>query len=244
MQTREHHIQDASELYAVAVLQELAERNDVHLREDSARAYDEFRQYLEERRISAQEFAEGKYSQYKQNADRHLPAFFERLVIHMPERRFLFENVEVRYRAAKKKADFLIHVSDAEEPFEVSLKNYRASAARPQVCSGTFNSFILNFFFESGGVGTFRTPEGQRFRGSNVADRDEALRSLGFAHVVPLMHELDDLNTGMRSRFLDSDEFEFLDDAKFTEIARRVGREGRRLCIEILELMPATMVRN
>ena len=55
------------------------------------------------------------------------------------------------------KGDFAI-VLDGKETISFSLKNYKGGVKRPQVCSGTYNSFVMNILFESKGVGMFINP--------------------------------------------------------------------------------------
>ena len=149
----EHYIQDAFEIRAVGLLQALAEQRGVAITHDSAEKLAEFDDYLRVRGALRPQLSRthgGYYDIYEASLDRHLPNFVDRLVERMPGEAFDVVNVEAEARNAGRKEDFLI-VRRQDEPIRVSLKNYRASAQRPQVCSGTYNSFIVNFLLESAG---------------------------------------------------------------------------------------------
>lgn len=244
MTDHEHHLQDAAELYAVYRLQWLAESAGVAISSTSDALHSDFLDYLSQRGIAVADFRGGDFPEYCANVDKHIPFFLERLVAHFPGRKFEFSNVEVEMRRQKLKGDILVAFDDGRS-FAVSLKNYRASAARPQLSSGTFNSFLLNFVFPSGGVGTHIHPEtGARFRGSNSAIRNRALEAAGHGALVAAFEQLDELNSNMRSRFLDSDEFEFLDEAAFDSARKEVGNAGAEVTLRALKLIDPQIVRE
>lgn len=234
MRDEEHHVQDALELYAVAKLQELAEERGLAITEDSAMKLAEFVAYAAARGYAFGDFETGRWSIYKATFDRHLPVFFDRLVRKFPDERFDFVNVEVDNRNAQLKGDFLI-VSSAGRGISVSLKNYRGGALRPQLNSGTYNSFILNFLFDSPGVGTFTDPTtGLPFRSTPATVRDVVLERNGYGAIIPLMHKMDALNAGIRARFIATSEFEFLDETAFDRARKECGDAGATVALEIL----------
>lgn len=234
MRDEEHHVQDALELYAVALLQRLAEDRGVAITADADQKLRAFEAYASARGYNPEDFSSGRWSIYKHTYDRHLPVFFERLVRLMPGERFDFANVEVENRTAQKKGDFLVTTSSGRHT-SVSLKNYRGGALRPQLNSGTYNSFILNFLFESPGVGSFIDPaRGVRFRSTPAGPRDAALAANGYDAIIPFMAQMDALNTGIRARFIDTAEFEFLDEDVFDRARKECGEAGAALAIEIL----------
>lgn len=247
MRREEHHIQDACELYAVARLQEMAEDADRAIEEASDARWKEFRDYIEARDITFEEFRFGDWSVYYENAEKHLPTFFKRLADKYPEDDFLFESVEVDYRNENKKGDFVIHFSSGEE-VSVSLKNYRKDAGRPQLHSGTFNSFILRFLFEADGVGMSLHPDtGERFKGSIVDTRDEVLRDIGYDDIIPLMHELDEMSEEITEQFAYGEEFEFLTEENeplYNDAAAKVGHDGAEICVEILDHFDDDVIRG
>jgi hypothetical protein len=234
MRDEEHHVQDALELYAVAFLQRLAEERGLAISHDWEMKYRDFADYANARGFEVEDFDTGRWSAYKAAYDLHLPVFFDRLVDKFPVESFDFINVEVANRNAQRKGDFLIVMSGGTE-LSVSLKNYRGGALRPQLNSGTYNSFILNFLFDSPGVGTFLDPEaGTPFRSSPAAVRDAALESSGYGAIVPLMRRMDDVNIAVRARFIDTPEFEYLDEAIFDKARKESGVAGAAAALEIL----------
>ena len=78
MRAVEHHIQDACEIYAVAALQQLAWEDGRGSRGAYEVTFDEFHEYLSERRLSETELREGAYSEYMSSVERHVPAFYDR----------------------------------------------------------------------------------------------------------------------------------------------------------------------
>lgn len=246
MDQLQHQVQDACEAYAVALLQELAEEQGVAISYASSERWQEFYDYLDTVGVSCREFENGEYSQYKHNAKKHLPRFIQRLRTTFPAETFNFINVETAYRNMGLKADFLIIFGDGSE-IPVSLKNYIGSTGigKPQVASGTFNSFVLSFIFErEGPPGCYRHPgTGMRFKGSVREKRDEALRAKGRKDLVPLMHELDSLQEQVRDQFLSS-KYEFHDEEAVSEAAERLGMEGVSIALRIFDRLDVADIRH
>lgn len=239
----EHHIQDACEIFAVAELQRLAWEDGRGPEASYRETLVEFHEYLGNRGMTNKEVRLGPYSAYMTNVELHVPTFYKRLARLHPAGRLEFEVIEVQARNVKKKADFAIRASADRAVYEVSLKNYRESALRPQLCSGTYNSFLLNMLFHSPGVGTFQDIDGNVFRSSDKTKRDGAVRRVAGEDTVDALHELDDLNSSMRELFL-GPEFEFLDQDRFRAVAREVGRRGRDICLRQLRSFPPQRVRE
>lgn len=239
----EHHIQDACEIYAVAELQRLAWEDGRGTETSYRETLAEFQDYLTDRELTVDSVRTGQYSGYISSVELHIPTFYERLTRLHPTGGLEFEVIEAQARNAKKKADFTIRVGADSELYEVSLKNYRESALRPQVCSGTYNSFLLNMLFSSPGVGTFKNLKGQSFRSNDKAKRDSAVLEVAGERTVAAFHELDELNSSMRETFL-GPEFEFLDRERFRRVAQQVGRDGRDICLEQLRSFPRQRVRE
>lgn len=245
MEQREHHVQDSLERYAVARLQEIAEDAGVAITHDSAQKYADFRRYADERGIHPDEFDNGEWPEYKASLDKYLPIFFERLraLPNLKGEGLDFVDVEAAFRNANKKGDFIIHPSRKGE-ISVSLKNYRKSGRRPQLSSGTFNSFVLNFFFEPAGVGWFVDPtDRSRFQGSNADVRDAVMRSIGQAPAAVLMRDLDELNRRIRAKFLESSKFEYFDRSEFKASCMEVGAEGAQITLKLLRLVDPARVK-
>ena len=236
MQEKEHYIQDALELYAVAVLQRLAEDSGVAKTTDARRKLRDFEQYKAERGLSAKDFESGVGAVYKGTLDTHLPCFFARLVKAWPNVHMDFVDVEKAFRNANKKGDFLIVRPTTE--LSVSLKNYRGKGMRPQVSAGTYNSFALGFLFDADGVGCYKDPRtGDRFKGSTTLVRDRILDENGHTRVKKLMQKMDELNRDIKQRFAYSDEFECLDEGAFNQARKECGNAGADLTLRILELL-------
>jgi hypothetical protein len=242
MRDEEHHVQDALELYAVARLQRLAQDRNLAITADADMKLLAFVGYAKRRGYSLADFETGRWSAYKRAYDKHLPVFFDRLTRTMPKQRFDFINVEVENRNTQLKGDFLIVTSQGNR-ISVSLKNYRGGALRPQLQSGTYNSFILNFLFGSSSVGAFDDlAAGGQFRSSGVG-RDLALVANGYAAIVPFMAQMDALNAQIRSRFIDTPEFEFLDEAVFDRARKDCGEAGVAVALQILTHIDAARLK-
>jgi len=240
MEDIEHYIQDSCELLAVAKLQKLAEdasRAITRDARDKFAAYDAYR--LDPGRNVDEPLLADKHAKhfrtYKSNLETHLPGFFTRLCEYLPGESFNFIDVEREARNDGGREDFLIDRSSGE-PIRMSLKNYRKSAARPQVCSGTWNSFIVNFLFAgAGAVGmVLHPPTGAVFKGSDREARDQAIGDLGLAEILPLVHQTDDLNDELRAIFVDGDAFKFYDEVLFNEARKRFGLQGVALAEQVL----------
>ncbi len=248
MDTVEHYIQDAFELRAVGLMQALAEQRSVARTHDSAEKLAAFDSYLARRGASRPELSEthaAYYDTYGANLDLHLPRFIDRLIKLFPGEMFNFVNVEAEARNAGRKEDFLIERS-SPDPVRVSLKNYRRDARRPQVCSGTYNSFIVNFLLESaGGPGRVRHPvSGEDFQGSDKTRRDDAISSLGLGAIMPLLAQMDALNDEIKETFVRGDEFAYYDGDRFDAARKDCGNRGADLAVAILKLMGDERVRS
>ena len=232
MEQTQHFVQDACEIYAVAVLQQQAEAAGLAWTQDAEQKLQDFYDYANERRLTQADF--DRWPDYMANVEYHMPLFFADLVDVLGATPMDFIDVERAYRNLNLKGDFVIRRPD-EQDISVSLKNYCNSASRPQCSSGTFNSFPLNFIFDSAGVGMFLDPTGSRFKGSTVSKRDAALIELGRPEIVPLMHALDELNAAIKQRFVYGEDFEFLDEAQFDLARKQIGAAGQEIILEILE---------
>jgi hypothetical protein len=243
MRDEEHFVQDALEVYVVALLQHLGQDRGVAISADADVKMREFLAYGAQRGYTLDDFDNGRWSVYKQTYDRHIPVFFERLVRAFPGVCFDFTNTEVANRNAQLKGDFLITMS-AGAPKSVSLKNYRGGALRPQLNSGTYNSFILNFLFESPSVGTFIDPfTGIRFRSTPAVVRDPALVAAGYAAMVPYLAQLDRLNADIRARFIDTPEFAFIDEAVFDRARKECGTAGAAIAAQVLTHVDSARIK-
>jgi len=194
----DHYMQDAAEAYIVFKLQELAVEHGVALTDDVAEKFHTFIVYCSERGIS-QEFGG---SVYKENIDAVVDSFFQNLIAKYPSRKFDVVDVEKKFRDLKLKGDFAIYFSE-DEYVSFSLKNYKNGFDRIQLCSGTWNSFLNNFLFESAGVGMFINPiTKQRFRGSNRTVRDQLIGVMGFSPLKGIYKDFDNILDAVRSFYV------------------------------------------
>lgn len=241
MNRLEHYIQDAMEIRATEMMQ--AEALRIGMAEASAASKidalrRQFAQHMAERNITHNELS--RYPQYENNLYKHIPVFIERLGEIYPDTTLLFRCIEREARNQSLKADIEIRRSDGKLIW-LSLKNYRNSVKRPQVMSGTFNSFALSFLFESApGVGKFVTPQSDAaepviFHGGKSERRDHALTKAGFAPILPIFRELDELNRTIKRNFVYSPEFEYLDEERFDHARKKFGEVGRDLVLQLLE---------
>lgn len=251
MEDAEHYTQDASELYAVALMQRIAQDRGVAISHDADQKFADFVAYAAAppRRLDLDWFDSGPYPEYKAACDRHLPVFVERLAATFPGEAFDFVSVEAQYRNEGLKGDFLILLQPVDTVTSVSLKNYRKSIARPQFNAQTFNSFVLRFMFEGAGiVGQYIDPTtGDAFRGANFPERDAVLRRNGYESVIPAMRALDDLNRALKPQFVYSKDFEVLTPAgaAILKLERgRVGNAGADLVMGILEKIDPDRIKK
>tara|TARA_R100000005_G_C4992595_1_gene199781 strand:+ start:84 stop:1205 length:1122 start_codon:yes stop_codon:yes gene_type:complete len=198
----DHFMQDAAEAYIVFKLQELAVNHDVALTDNVGEKFSAFLEYCQERDIS-QTFAD---SVYKANIDATVEQFFADIVARYPNKQFDIVDVEKDFRDLKLKGDFIIYFGQGDY-ISISLKNYKNGFDRIQLCSGTWNSFLNNFLFESDGVGMFINPiTNKRFKGSNRAVRDQLVEEIGFAPLAPIYSMFDNILDEVRTFYVTSEE--------------------------------------
>lgn len=240
----QHYVQDSAELYAVFVMQRVAEDLGVATDSRAERLRDDFVRYLEGVGVSLQEFSEGKYRRYRENADAQVPGFVQRIANHL-QQPFGFRADEANQRNLAKKADFFIDLHDGQS-IPVSLKNYIGSGgiSRPQVASGTFLSFANSFVFEAVGVGKYRDSRSAdaSFQGSSRDDREAVLRYEGRPLLIEPLRELEDLNAQMREVLLGPD-LEMYDDAVFKRVVADVVPKAHVAMRRVFELVGLAVVR-
>jgi len=239
-----HFIQDACELYVVAKMQEFAEEHDRSLDRSAKQRFGEYEIYLKERKLSHKTI---ESSDYIRNCDKAIPVFLGNILAAHPQEKFKFTNIEKESRDKNLKGDFQIDFLRSPS-LVFSLKNYKVSIRRIQLKSGTFNSFILNFLFKSCGVGTLEyiddTGIKRKFRGSNKIQRDAALTSIGYAKIIPLVHQMDSIHENMRTEIFKSGAYDFYDEGKFDALRKRVGLAGVNTALQILEKIDKDVVRR
>jgi hypothetical protein len=64
--------------------------------------------------------------------------------------------------------------------------------------------------------------------------RDKVLAANGYGSTIPLMREMDALNAGIRARFIETPEFEYLDEIVFDRARKECGEAGATVALKIL----------
>ena len=239
-----HFIQDACELYVVARMQEFAEKNGRAIDDSSKIRRAEYEEYLTARKLSHKKI---ETNDYVRNCDKAIPEFLGDLLKMLPEEKVKFTNIEKEARDKNLKGDFQIDFI-RNESLVYSLKNYKGGIRRIQLKSGTFNSFVLNFLFKPCGVGSleYQDESGKtiKFRGANKEKRDEALTAIGYAKLIPLVHQMDEIHENMRSEIFDSGNYDFYDEKRFDSLRKSVGLAGVKTADEILKLIDISIIKK
>jgi hypothetical protein len=238
----EHLLQDAFEIYAVGVLQQLAEERGIAISSTSEQIFTAFQDYLSRRGhevsrdLLSKKYA-GMYDTWKRSLDDHLPAFLDRLCEKYPGESFDFVDVEKDARNMSRREDFEIRRTAGRPPILMSLKNYRKTALNPQLGSGTFNTFVLRLLFDSvPGVGYYHDPfTNERFSSRNYQSRDQAIRANGHDAFLPILHEFDQINSNAKAEFVYSPETLFFDAERWAAACQRDGSRGAALGLEALD---------
>ena len=188
---------------------------------------------------------------YYKNCVKWTPRFVSELIDTFPNSTFDVFDVEKEYRDKNMKGDFAIGVTTKEGISSIisfSLKNYNGGVCRPQVCSGTYNSFIMNILFESAGVGMFTNPiDGSRFKGKakTVTTRDLIVEKNYGIDIVKILHKLDKLSGTMKEDFLHSPDLKFFDESKWSVACHDIGHKGADIVLDFLENhVPKNLVRK
>ena len=181
---------------------------------------------------------------YYKNCVKWAPKFVSELIDTFPNSTFNVFDVEKEYRDMNMKGDFAI-VVDGKETISFSLKNYKGGVKRPQVCSGTYNSFVMNILFKSDGVGMFTNPiDGSRFNGKGKY-RDLMVEKNYGMDIVKILHKLDKLNVDMKEDFANSPDRKFFDKIMWETSCHDIGHEGADMVLDFLKnYVPKNLVRN
>ena len=202
-------MQDVNELTAVAMIQSLFEEREVAYSEDSSDKWEALEDYVNARPILGG-MKKVEKSIYYKNCEKHMPDFVDRLIDKYPHLYLDVEDVEAEYRNQNLKGDFVIRGYDGDDEvltISFSLKNYKGGCKTIQCCSGTFNSFALNFTFEQAGVGSYLDPHtGKKFVGRDIDKRDTALKAAGKPGMIDSMHMLDEINYFVKDKYVNGEE--------------------------------------
>ena len=239
---KEHHKQDAAEAYIVYKLQELAVSLGVAITNDVAEKQKYFKDYCYVRDI-AKDF---DTCDYKLNIDKVLADIFSDIVKKYSGQNFDFVNVEKEFRDANKKGDFIIRFED-QSYTSVSLKNYKKGFDRIQLCSGTWNSFLNNFLFESAGGGMFFDPfSNTTFKGSNRAKRNNLIEIMGYAPLIPVYEYCDGVNDKLKKDYVLSENGRFWSNIsrQWEKDCKETGLKVCKMITEALDSLPKEMVKK
>jgi len=237
----EHYIQDAAEIYLAARLQEEAEYHGVSISQSADSLNEQWVDYCNDRDVL------GKFlkSKYRTNVDRVALAIVLDIIKQYPNEKFDFKCVDSEFRAIGKKGDLLITFCSGEQ-VSVSVKNYQNGFDSIQVCSGTFNSTLNNFLFDSTNCtpGTYINPlTGEKFKGSNREERD-AIVSKMYPNVLSFYHDLDKINDTIRDFYVNSKEAEYWDNVseQWEKDCKKVGTLVAELVNCALSWVPNSIV--
>ena len=241
--TIDHLEADACEAAMVYLIAEELEKRNVSSENILESRKQDFMDHLDsEPRLKG---IEGLYKKsYYKNCVKWTPRFVSELIDTFPNSTFNVFNVEKEYRDKNMKGDFAI-VVDGEKTLSFSLKNYKGGVKRPQVCSGTFNSFIMNILFKSDGVGMFVDPINEsRFNGKGT-ERDLVVHNNYGSGIVDILRSLDKLNTDMKEDFANSPERRFFNKDMWETSCHEIGHTGADIVFDFLSNhVDKTFIRN
>jgi len=243
MKRETHYIQDACEKAVVALIQKELERHNRALTKSSDSKHSDFLRYIADRDLPLEIVQKDDYYLI---SELHLPSFVEEFLRKNSSLKFDVIDTEVLGRIENKKTDFAFTGSDGSR-IDYSLKNYKGGIRRPQVCSGTFNSFICNFLFTQAGVGMYEYEhlgEKVRFKGSSTLNRDKAISNIGYGECLPLLQQLDELQQSMRKRVLDNPDMKIFDEDKWKLLCSEVGNMGADITLEIFKIIEKAKITN
>ena len=137
---------------------------------------------------------------YTKITDKHYKKVVKNLIASFPKNKFDIICVETTYRNQSKKGDFIIKF-DSGKILSVSLKSYKKGFNSIQLCSGTWNSFLVRFFLdknENTSPGMYVDTKCKAFRGASISKRDEYIKQ-NFPEdlsckILANFHELDEIH--------------------------------------------------
>lgn len=211
-QSIDHNIQDDAEIYFVYLLQSISEKRGIAHTNSSTEMLKELVSMLKYHKLTDKKFYG---SVYAANAKLATESFFDALVKNYPSAKtFDFRCVETEFRNKSMKGDFVI-IIDKNEEISVSLKNYKKPLGDIQTCSGTWNSFLINFLLDSVGPGNYVNPINGEVVNSRKAETIyEILNELGYTKVVDALMTIKNLNGHIRNKYLNDDKYLMWNDTK------------------------------
>ena len=242
--TTDHHIQDAAEAYLAYIVQKELLTRGLAYHESYDDLETDFEEYCAEREI-CDAFNE---SPYKDNLDKVLKEFVDKLASKYPGKKMDITNVEVEYRNRGLKADFLISFNDDTPDIPVSLKNYRKGFHNIQLCSGTFHSFANRFVLnKKGGPGQYEDCDGDTcYSAQSCRERrnEQYLKSGCDPSVISNMEVLDLILDETKDKFLRSDEQKMFNKTVWKNSCKEMGERGIEVVMSILSTIPNDVLKG
>ena len=241
----DHHEQDANELYIAYKCQEELENKNKHITKDSAKKKDDYLKHCDISKIETS-------SCYTDITDMHATMFIDSLIMNYPKTRFDIVCKETELRNQSKKGDFLIKFSDDKQDKSVSLKCYKNSINRVQVCSGTWNSFLSRFFLckeTDGGPGKYIDKNNKSFSCGKYQKRDEFILEnyKKGEKIVENFHKLDKVFNKKKDLYTKSSKYEKITEEgenKFKKDCEKYGRQAALICKENLKAVKSDKIKK
>tara|TARA_X000000368_G_scaffold331382_1_gene268510 strand:+ start:50 stop:1192 length:1143 start_codon:yes stop_codon:yes gene_type:complete len=229
----DHWHQDAGEKYIVFKLQELAVNNGTALTDTFEHNRLDF-----ENQCTLLGITESfKKTIYCTNVDKWAELVYNDYVSLYPNEKFDFVNVEKEYRDKGLKGDYILQFEDRE--VSQGLKNQN-DHTKAQMCSGTWNSLLNNFIFESAGSGMFYVPNKElKWKGSTVRKRDFFLKEEGYEELLPMYHRMDDINAKVKKFYVYGEEarFHYNIEQQLDDDRKTYGKEISSLIVKALDII-------
>ena len=200
MEATDHFLQIAAEQYFVYKCQHTLFEMDAYITDDVEEKKQKYINYIDSKNI----IDKFNSSVYKKNIDKHVKNIIVSWIKRFNGKKINVVDKTVEFRNLGKKGDFIIEFEDGEN-ISVSLKNYK-KVGRIQLCSGTWNSNLMNFIFtKTGSPGQYKYNDIQ-FSGSNKIIRNQKLSLKGYECMIPCFDRMDKINTNIKQKYVYSDE--------------------------------------
>lgn len=242
--TEQHFIQDAGELYVVYKIQHYLEWMGQNLNFLSGNKWDEFLNYCNDPKRNI--LSKFRSSDYCKLIDNNIEKFVNKLIKKYNQKMDV-KNVEVEYRNKGKKGDFIIIFKDNNH-ISVSLKVYKKGFDNIQMCSGTWSSFVNQFFFEKiGKPGMYKTIDGNEFKGSDFKERNKQYEKINKKNIINLLENIDSINENIKNKYIYGDFAEFYTkevDTSWKTDCKNNGTLACNLVKNILNELPLNTIKN
>ena len=230
---KDHWHQDGGEKYIVFKLQELAVKNGTALTDSVDHKKLDFDNHCKGLGIT-ESF---KKTIYCTNVDKWVESVYNDYISLYPNEKFDFVNVEKEFRDKGLKGDYILQFEDRE--VSQGLKNQKEHN-KAQMCSGTWNSGLNNFLFESAGSGMFYVPNKKiKWKGSKVSERDFFVKEEGYEELLPIYHRMDEINAKMKQFYVYGEEarFYYNIEHQLNDDRKNYGKEISSLMVEALDII-------